>query len=159
MFKCIDQNHNGHVNKEEILLFLKADRDGERIFPPNYMKAVENFETRDTYLIDFGQLYADEFIRLVKEVPYLSFPAFRLQKSLRAFTLGERKWKKIAKRLEKRMKREAQIKETQFERTKTIKQKQWEILDFSKDSARSYNVKPQGLKQKRLTKRTASYMK
>mmetsp|Transcript_6972 Transcript_6972/g.12747 ORF Transcript_6972/g.12747 Transcript_6972/m.12747 type:complete len:119 (-) Transcript_6972:3741-4097(-) len=118
------------------------------------MKAVEMFETKDTYLIDFG-----EFVRLVKEVPYLSFPAFRLQKSLRAYTLGERKWKQIGKRLESRKKREAMLEEQQVLKQETIMKKQWEILDFSMDSVRSYNVKPMGVKHKRVMKRTASYMK
>lgn len=155
VFKCIDQNDNGHVNKEEILLFLKADWEGKQIFPPNYMKAVELYETKDDYLIDFGALYSDEFVRLVQQVPYLSFPAFRLQKSLRNYTLGVRKWKTIGKRLVKRTEHEKQRQVRSVEIANIIKKKKWEVLDFSADSDRSYNVRPRS-QPRRTMKRTSS---
>jgi hypothetical protein len=76
------------------MFFMRASFEGAPIFPNNYLKSVENFITIRSDRIDW-----DEFVRLTKEVPYLIYPAFRLQKSLRHYTLGRGRWKKIRHRL------------------------------------------------------------
>ena len=40
-----------------------------------------------------------EFVRLAREIPFVVFPAFRLQETLRHYTLGESSWRKVNKRL------------------------------------------------------------
>jgi Ca2+-binding EF-hand superfamily protein len=157
VFQCIDENRNGVVTKEEIMLFLRAERDGKMIFPDNYIKAIELFETNRSDTIDWSKSYLEEFVRLVKEVPYLSFPAFRLQETLRLYTLGARTWSAIERRLRKRQ-REAKAKDEEAKKRKDLLQEQvWKFqskleLNELNESARSFVVKkakPQGRRVKR----------
>lgn len=96
-------------------------------------------------------------MRLVKEVPYLSFPAFRLQETLRLYTLGNRTWTSIEHRLRKRQK-ETQAIEEETQRKKQLLQEQvWKFQERLQptalnDSARSFNIKrkkPEGRRVKR----------
>jgi len=122
VFQCIDENRNGTINKEEIMLFLRAERDGKMIFPNNYMKAVELFETQRSDSISWL-----EFVRLVREVPYLGYPAFRLQTQLRIYTLGTITWSNIARRLIKRKKDEIKKAEEDAIQNQMMQEKIWDM--------------------------------
>ena len=97
----------------------------------------------------------------MKEVPYLSFPAFRLQETLRLYTLGIGTWASIEKRLRRRQ-HEVEVREE--ERTKREVKLQEQIWKFQEklkpmalnDSARSFNVKHKHQTQPRKIKRSAT---
>lgn len=117
------------------MLFLKAERDGKMIFPNNYFRAVELFQTKRSDLIGWK-----EFIQLIREVPYLSFPAFRLQKSLRVYTLGESVWDKVENRLLNRKETVEQKNSEIKVQNDELKQKVWgmqmAVEDYDFDVAR-----------------------
>ena len=143
VFQCIDENQDGFISKQEIMQFLRTEQDGKLIFPNNYLRAVELFETQRADKIDWI-----EFLRLVREVPYLSFPAFRLQQALRMYTLGEFTWKRIHKRLLKRKDmQEIRAKEAEIHR-QTIQEKIWKLQQYASEnkltltSQRSFIGKP-----------------
>lgn len=160
VFQCIDENRNGVVTKEEIMLFLRAERDGKMIFPDNYIKAIELFETNRSDAIDWSKVHTEEFVRLVKEVPYLSFPAFRLQETLRLYTLGSRTWGAVERRLRKRQ-GEAKEKDAAAKKRMDLLQEQvWKFqskLESNRqnDSARSFVVKKTKTQGRRV-KRSAT---
>ena len=64
---------------------------------------------------------------LAREVPYIVFPAFRLQEALRYYTLGTHAWKNVYKRcLSKKRKEEADA-ENQAEEMKKEQERIWEL--------------------------------
>lgn len=125
VFMCIDENRSGSVTKEEIIFFLKREIDGKMIFPSSYLKSVEVFETERSDQIDWSDLYIEEFVKMTKEIPYLVFPAFRLQNTLRLYTLGPFAWKRIYARLLDRKKNEAKKEEEEIEEQKKQQEKIW----------------------------------
>lgn len=124
VFTCIDENRDNNLTKEEIMYFLQRKFDGKFIFPNNYLKSIELFETERSDKIDWSRLYVVEFVRLAREVPYIVFPAFRLQESLRFYTLGEAKWKKISKRMMNRKKNSEKEDEANEDEKEKKKKKQ-----------------------------------
>lgn len=143
------------------MLFLRAERDGKMIFPDNYIKAIELFETKRSDEINWSEIYSEEFVRLVKEVPYLSFPAFRLQETLRLYTLGNRTWDAVERRLRRRLQEAQTQKEEKEKREATLQEQIWKFQQKLKpsapsDSARSYNVKSKKPPQARRIKRSAT---
>jgi Ca2+-binding EF-hand superfamily protein len=149
VFQCIDENQDGFVNKQEIMRFLRTEHDGKLIFPNNYMRAVELFETQRADKIDWI-----EFLRLVREVPYLSFPAFRLQQALRLYTLGEFTWRKINKRLINRKSMQELREKEQEAHRQSVQEKIWKLQQYTAEnkltltSQRSYAAKPRGIVRK-----------
>lgn len=136
VFKCIDENRDDYLSKDEIMFFLKRQHEGKMIFPNNYLKSIELFKTDRSDKIDWSIFYIVEFVRLAREVPYIVFPAFRLQNSLRLYSLGPLEWKKVNKRLLKKKKhdaKEAEIKalEVQKEQEKIWSQQiaEWDARD------------------------------
>lgn len=127
VFMCIDENRSGSVTKEEIIFFLKREVDGKMIFPSSYLKSVELFETERSDNIDWSTQYTEEFVKMAKEIPYLVFPAFRLQNTLRLYTLGPFAWKRIYARLLDRKKNEARMEEEQIEEQKKQQEKIWAL--------------------------------
>lgn len=123
VFKCIDENRDDNITKDDIMFFLKRQFNGKMIFPNNYLKSIELFETDRSDKIDWRNTYLVEFIRLAREVPYIVFPAFRLQESLRFYTLGTSAWKKISQRLVSRKKNQAKQAEITGPEVKTQQEK------------------------------------
>jgi hypothetical protein len=118
------------------MFFLKRQHEGKMIFPNNYLKSIELFKTDRSDKIDWSIFYIVEFVRLAREVPYIVFPAFRLQNSLRLYSLGPLEWKRVNKRLLKKKKhdaKEAEIKalEVQKEQEKIWSQQiaEWDARD------------------------------
>ena len=107
------------------MFFLKREYNGKLIFPNNYLRSIELFETERSDLIDWSKAYAVEFVRLAREVPYIVFPAFRLQETLRHYTLGEGTWKKINERLIKKKRNAEKEAELAAEELQQEQERHW----------------------------------
>lgn len=127
VFMCMDENRGGTVTKEEIIFFLKRTINGKMIFPSSYLKSVELYETERSDLIDWSKVYVEEFVKLSREVPYLVFPAFRLQNTLRMYTLGVFTWKRIYRNLLERKRNEAKRQNEEFEHERQEQEKVWAL--------------------------------
>ena len=127
VFMCMDENRGGTVTKEEIIFFLKRTINGKMIFPSSYLKSVELYETERSDLIDWSKIYLEEFVKLSREVPYLVFPAFRLQNTLRMYTLGVFTWKRIYRDLLERKRNEAKRQNEEFEHERQEQEKVWAL--------------------------------
>lgn len=124
---CIDENRSGSVTKEEIIFFFKREVEGKMIFPSSYLKSVELFETERSDKIDWSNFHVEEFVKMSKEIPYLVFPAFRLQNTLRLYTLGPFAWKRIYARLLDKKKNEAKREEEEVEALRKQQEKVWAL--------------------------------
>ena len=127
VFMCIDENRSGSVTKEEIIFFFKRELEGKMIFPSSYLKSVELYETERSDQIDWSNSHLEEFVKMSKEIPYLVFPAFRLQNTLRLYTLGPFAWKRIYARLLDKKKNEAKRQEEEAEALKKQQEKVWAL--------------------------------
>jgi hypothetical protein len=127
VFMCIDENRGGTVTKEEIIFFLKRTINGKMVFPSSYLKSVELYETERSDLIDWSNLQTGEFVKMSREVPYLVFPAFRLQNTLRMYTLGRLTWKRVYQDLLDRKRNEAKRQEEEQEHEREQQEKVWAL--------------------------------
>ena len=87
IFRVIDVNDDGIISKKDILKFFSQKNMERRIFPLNYMKLIEVLEIERS---DYIPMH--EFSKLVNNVPYLVYPAIRLQEDMRNTIIGERFW-------------------------------------------------------------------
>lgn len=82
---------SGTIDEEEFVELCTMVNNGSPVFPGNFLRALEEFDTNDDGLIDF-----EEFTSLNNRYPIVLFPAFRLQQALQVHTLGEKEWTNIA---------------------------------------------------------------
>ncbi len=109
----LDRDRDGIITKDAIFEFLEFERESNKIFPPNIARAVELYQLHNTD--KGGQIDADEFRSLAHAIPFLVFPAYRLQESLRRELVGEDFWTEICQQLEEK-KLQKRIQKIQVER-------------------------------------------
>ncbi|KRX00138.1 hypothetical protein PPERSA_10637 [Pseudocohnilembus persalinus] len=79
VFAMIDDDHDQSISKKDMIKFLVQDHNGQKIFPINFIRAIEILEVPRSDKITF-----DQFKRLQQKIPFLCYPAFRLQETLKA---------------------------------------------------------------------------
>lgn len=88
IFRVVDTNNDEIISKRDILKFFSQKHKGHRIFPLNYLKQIEVIELdRSDYISKH------EITKVVASVPFLMYPAVRLQQDMRNIVLGEKFWK------------------------------------------------------------------
>lgn len=108
LFRVIDTNDDEIISKKDILKFFaqkteppqqpaeQAEQEQpeppaaatRRIFPINYLKLIETLEIERSDYIP-----KHEFIKVVYNVPFLVYPAVRLQEDMRQLIIGEKFWR------------------------------------------------------------------
>ena len=97
VFNMLDRDRDAVISKKDCFRHVMLERDKKPIFPNNLLRAIELFEC------DRGdRISRKDFLRLVKDVPYLIFPAFRLQEEMRSILIGPRFWHKTYVKVEKK---------------------------------------------------------
>jgi hypothetical protein len=92
-----DRDRDEEISKKDLFRMFMIERDGMVVFPFNNMRAVELVE------LDRGdKINKHEFVDIIAQVPYIVFPAFRLQASMKEVFAGNRFWKKCKVKLEKK---------------------------------------------------------
>lgn len=128
VFKMFDKDRDEYISKKDIYRHLMLERSDQMVYPINNMRAVELFKCERGDRID-----RKVFLRLVVQIPYLIFPAFRLQEQFIEAIVGFRFWRRIAKRVEakendrKKLEEKRKTRERQKEREEEIK-KERELL-------------------------------
>lgn len=87
LFRVIDTNDDEIISKKDILKFFSQKNDGKRIFPLNYLKLIELLEIERSDYIP-----KHEFVKVANNVPFLVYPAVRLQQDMRNLIIGETFW-------------------------------------------------------------------
>ena len=87
IFRLIDTNEDEVISKKDILVFFSQKQNCMRIFPTNYLKLIEVMEIERSDFIP-----RHEFMKVIKNIPFLIYPAVRLQEDLKALILGDRFW-------------------------------------------------------------------
>jgi Ca2+-binding EF-hand superfamily protein len=87
VFHMLDENKDDDISKTDLFKFLFQFNEGYRVFPPNITRSVEIVK-----LTRGDQISIQQFAEMAQQVPYLIFPAIRLQKMMRIYFGGERLW-------------------------------------------------------------------
>lgn len=90
VFKMFDRDRDDYISKKDVFRHLMIERNGSMIYPINNLRAIELFKCERGDRIDRKM-----FLRLVVQVPYLIFPAFRLQEEFRDAIVGFGFWRRI----------------------------------------------------------------
>lgn len=97
----IDEDRDNHVSKADIFKQLLTSTParvvdgvqvgGQRVNPPNVTRAIELvYNTRG------DNMNVTQFAELVDRVPFIIFPAVRLQQTMREKFGGKSLWRKVA---------------------------------------------------------------
>ena len=90
VFKMFDWDRDGYISKKDVFRHLMLERGKQMVYPNNNLRAVELFKC------DRGdRINKKLFLKLVTDVPYLIFPAFRLQEDIIRVICGARFWTRI----------------------------------------------------------------
>lgn len=93
MFLVVDIDRNGKVEKEELLNYFSQDGGGwstEPLFPVNNKNALDKFRGGRWTSLEF-----DGLAKLCETFPYISFPAYHVQETLRGLLLGKSFWSRL----------------------------------------------------------------
>lgn len=101
VFHMIDEDRDNHVSKADIFKQLLTSTParvvdgvqvgGQRVNPPNVTRAIELvYNTRG------DNMNVTQFAELVDRVPFIIFPAVRLQQTMREKFGGKSLWRKVA---------------------------------------------------------------
>ncbi|CAM9257843.1 unnamed protein product, partial [Phaeothamnion confervicola] len=94
-FNQFDVDGSGTIDEQEFVQLVTIVNNASPMFPGNFARALEEFDTNDDGLIDFH-----EFKEVDKRYPLILFPAFKLQDCLQRKFLGIVEWTRIAERLQ-----------------------------------------------------------
>lgn len=87
IFRVVDTNNDEIISKRDILRLFSQQRGGRRIFPLNYLKLIEVVELDRSDAIS-----RHEIGKVIQHVPFLLYPAVRLQQDMRERIIGEKFW-------------------------------------------------------------------
>jgi Ca2+-binding EF-hand superfamily protein len=88
IFRVIDTNNDEIISKRDILKLFSQKNRGKRIFPLNYLKLIEVID-----LDRSDSISKHEINKVISHVPFLMYPAIRLQHDMRKRIIGEAFWK------------------------------------------------------------------
>ena len=93
----LDLDRDGELSKKDLFRLFTLNVDRTNVFPVNNMRAVElvSIERGD-------KITKPDFISVVQQLPYIAFPAFRLQDEMRESWGGYRFWRKAKVKLDKK---------------------------------------------------------
>jgi hypothetical protein len=74
VFRVIDRDSDEMISKKDLLLFFSREYNGRKIYSINYLKLIENFDTRRP-----DQINIVDFNERIAELPFLTYPAQRIQ--------------------------------------------------------------------------------
>jgi len=95
VFSMLDEDRNDEISKVDLFRFLMQFRDGMRIFPGNLTRSIEI-----TYMKRGDTISQKDFYEITNKVPYVGFPAFRLQYTMREKFGGSDVWNRAKQLLE-----------------------------------------------------------
>lgn len=90
VFNMIDFASSGFISKKIIMEFLAKERFGKPLFPVNHIIAVDFLELERS-----DSISPEQFSKIVVQLPFLIYPAYRLQQNLREAMGGNHFWETI----------------------------------------------------------------
>lgn len=94
VFQLLDSDHDHFISKKDLMTFLVQKRNNKKIFYFNYMKAVELLDIERP-----DKISIEQFRKIQTQIPFVCYPAFRLQKSLRNKIFGPKYWDVLYERI------------------------------------------------------------
>lgn len=138
VFNMLDRDHDDEISKKDLFRVFTMEREDLVVFPYNNMRTVELID------VDRGdKIHKSDFVTLVVKFPYLVFPAFRLQSSMKECFGGFSFWRKCKVKLEKKeLERKMQAERDKFfERNKKKKEAEYaEKLEYYEEKVKELNT-------------------
>jgi len=128
VFSMLDRDKDDEISKKDLYRLLNLDREEIQVFPINNTRAVELIDAERG-----DKLAKAEFLNIVNKIPYLVFPAFRLQSQMQEIFCGKSFWRKLKFKMEKKEQEKKLLAERErfFERTKKKREAEYlEKMDF-----------------------------
>ncbi|CAD8200509.1 unnamed protein product (macronuclear) [Paramecium tetraurelia] len=94
VFQMLDSDHDNFISKKDLMNFLVQKRNGKKIFYYNYMKAVELLDIERP-----DKISLEQFRKIQQQIPFICYPAFRLQRELRSRIFGVKYWDSLYDRI------------------------------------------------------------
>lgn len=97
VFDMLDSDHDNLISKSDLYDFLSLVKFGRKLYPYNYIRVVENLETSRGDQINFDQFKKMHTV----SIPFVCFPAFRLQEQFREKIIGKKFWKETFTKIQR----------------------------------------------------------
>jgi len=92
MYNLLDEDKDNFISKTDLFAYLLQMRSGQRVFPSNVTRCIEI-----VHMLRGDYMDIKIFAQLTQKVPFIMYPAVRLQTTLRIKFGGERMWRKLSK--------------------------------------------------------------
>lgn len=92
MYNLLDEDKDNFISKTDLFKYLLQMRSGQRVFPSNVTRCIEI-----VHMLRGDYMDIKIFAQLTQKVPFIMYPAVRLQTTLRIKFGGERMWRKLSK--------------------------------------------------------------
>ena len=96
----IDTDHNKSISIEQIEYLLNNKRGNYELFLINHAKRLKDYSSN--MIIRSDKISMDDFVILCTDLPFVYYPAVKLQKKLRKYYQSESYWKRLESNIRKR---------------------------------------------------------
>ena len=100
VFNMIDTDHNKSISIEQIEYLLNNKRGNYELFLINHAKRLKDYSSN--MIIRSDKISMDDFVILCTDLPFIYYPAVKLQKKLRKYYQSESYWKRLESNIRKR---------------------------------------------------------
>lgn len=95
VFHFIDKDHDNCVSKKDIQYILSLKREENQIYFDNNYSSLNNFR----YLKRSDKINLEDFVLLCQKLPFIYYPAIKLQNLLKEHFIGKTFWEKLSKQI------------------------------------------------------------
>jgi len=98
VFHFIDKDHDNCISKKDIKYIISLQREDSHIYFENNIQALENFR----FLKRADKIHIEDFVILCQKLPFIYYPAIRLQSLLKEHYIGTGFWNKLQKEVKEK---------------------------------------------------------
>jgi Ca2+-binding EF-hand superfamily protein len=91
VFNILDKDQNNFIARADMIKLFSSKRNDNEIFFSNFAESIRNYPHLDRS----DRITFEHFLEMCKDLPFLYYPALKLQNLLKTYYIGENFWNKL----------------------------------------------------------------
>ena len=100
IFGLIDNDHDKYISLLQIEQLFQTKKNNEEIFFINHQKRLGEYYMKS--IIRSDRLGIEDFVKLCNDLPFIYYPAVKLQKKLRKYYISKSFWNNLEQKIKKK---------------------------------------------------------